>query len=115
MAAIASQQALAAKTSVAGAKLNLKNKAARKTVKAFSARAQAVATKAVRHAADPPPPPPLPGTKRAAPAPVAHLLARAIARPRRSRSALAPPPATPATRSRRARSRRADGDLPREG
>jgi hypothetical protein len=55
MAAIASQQALAAKTSVAGAKLNLKNKAARKTVKAFSARAQAVATKAVRHAADPPP------------------------------------------------------------
>ena len=52
MAAIASQQALAAKTSVAGAKLNLKNKAARKTVKAFSARAQAVATKAVRHAAD---------------------------------------------------------------
>jgi len=114
MAAIASQQALAAKTSVAGAKLNLKNKAARKTVKAFSARAQAVATKAVRHAADPPPPL-LPGTKRAAPAPVAHLLARAIARPRRSRSALAPPPATPATRSRRARSRRADGDLPREG
>ena len=55
MAAIASQQALAAKTSVAGAKLNLKNKAARKTVKAFSARAQAVATKAVRHAADLPP------------------------------------------------------------
>jgi len=114
MAAIASQQALAAKTSVAGAKLNLKNKAARKTVKAFSARAQAVATKAVRHAADPPPAT-SPGTKRAAPAPFAHLLARAIARPRRSRSALAPPPATPATRSRRARSRRADGDLPREG
>lgn len=47
MAAI-SQQALAAKTSVVCAKLNMKKTSARKAVKAFSARAQAVAAPAVR-------------------------------------------------------------------
>ena len=101
MAAIASQQALAAKTSVAGAKLNLKNKAARKTVKAFSARAQAVATKAVRHAADPPPRHLSP--ERNAPRPPRSRTSSPGDRPPSSRSALAPPPATPAPRSRRAR------------
>lgn len=45
MAAI-SQQALCAKTSVAGAKLNAKRVSQRKAVKAFSARAQAVAAPA---------------------------------------------------------------------
>ena len=48
MAAFASQQALAAKVNVAGAKLNMKKTSARKAVKAFSARAQAVAAPAVR-------------------------------------------------------------------
>ena len=113
MAAIASQQALAAKTSVAGAKLNLKNKAARKTVKAFSARAQAVATKAVRHAADPPPPlspernaprPPRSRTSSPGRSPASPLAKRARAsRPRRPR------------RGRDARARGARTDLPREG
>ena len=52
MAAIASQ-ALAAKANVAGAKLNFKKNAAR-SVKAFSARAQAVSAPAVRHDAPSP-------------------------------------------------------------
>jgi hypothetical protein len=48
MAALASQQVVAAKTSLAGAKLNMKKTSARKAVKAFSARAQAVAAPTVR-------------------------------------------------------------------
>ena len=104
MAAIASQ-ALAAKANVAGAKLNFKKNAAR-SVKAFSARAQAVSAPAVRHDAPSP-------FSRATARARARGSARASARfSRSSRRASNSSATARATRARGAGKGRGGGSLP---
>ena len=105
MAAIASQ-ALAAKANVAGAKLSFKKNAAR-SVKAFSARAQAVSAPAVRHDA---PSPFSRATRRARARAVRH--ARARDSPKSSRRASNSSATARATRARGAGKGRGGESLP---